>query len=444
MALPNLNQFISGPMPYTPAFSPTEMNPAFTPIPSTPPDFMTALLAGGQADPAYNVGFNQPVNKKTLSNDVQYLTGAKQPYAPGVAETTIQNFRTEQPQDIATTQQPAIGMTMLSSLGGGGIGFNDYASSIASAYNGSYKPASEISTGRFNDQLKQINALTEMQKNMAQADLYSSGMSGGVIPAYNPVTGQMEFVPKMMAATSGMMPQPPSGQKYGQNGRLIPSEPSTRDQIRIEKSALGADTAAQSEALLLEAKDILGRYTTNKAAPILGQMGQFLNVFKIGDPQKVADFERLKTISTDLGVKKLQEFGGNDTNMDLQQSIITSLQPGASVQSNIINVQKKLIAGDILQQKPVFEEEWLAKTGALTAPDPQTGETFSSAWLRKQREIMDSVGWEQLKAGEANPQGNAGASEGGGPVQIRDENEYNQLAPGTSYIDPVGNTRVKR
>jgi hypothetical protein len=372
------------------------------------------LLAQYQANPMAFEDNSQPVNTQSLSNDIQVALGAKQPAERGVTNDILASrFNTE-------PEQPT--MSMLPLMGGTAPSYNDYLSSAISSLHGNFNPATDYAANSFNDQLKRLSALSDMQKNIAMADMYSKGLGGGVISAFNPVTGQMEFVPKMQAASGQYMPPPPAGKKYV-DGKLVASEPSTRDQMRLAEAEKGAQAASSAGMLLNQANTILGRYSTNKAAPVLGKVGQLGAVIGLGDKQAVTDYENLKKLSTNAGIEALQMFGGNDTNLELQTAISASFDADSLVETNLSIIKNKMIAASILQEKPAFMEEWLAKTGSLSAIDPETGMTFSRAWLQKQDEMMKASGFvagAKIDPNIVNNTSNENVSAGGGEVGLRE------------------------
>lgn len=206
---------------------------------------------------------------------------------------------------------------------------------------------------------------------------------------YDPATGQQTYVPKSDVTNGRYMPPPPSGYKYGLNNKLFPTQPPVRDQMRLQKSVESASAASNVERLSTEAQEIFGRYSTSKAAPILGKVGQWGAAMGIGNDQEIKDFERLNKISNEFGTMTLQQFGGNDTEKELQVAIQSNIDPGGIVSSNLETIRRKLLAAQILQQRPIFEEEWLNNAGSLTSPDPSTGQTFSRAWMDLQRSLWN-------------------------------------------------------
>lgn len=247
----------------------------------------------------------------------------------------------------------------------------------------------------------------------------------GPIAGVDPATGAPAFGNRGQAAAGGLLPPPPAGMKYkpGTN-QLMRSEPSTRDQMRLGKSVEAASAAGGVERIGTEVQEILGRYNTNKAAPILGKWEQYLNVIGMADKQKVQDYELLDKRAKELGAMALQQFGGNDTDKELQIAIQSNIDPGGTVGANAETVGRKVLAAQILQQRPIFEEEWLNKTGSLTEPDPDTGETFSRAWMRAQKAAW-ADGLAQMQGGQGNPSGIT-------PPTPEEEAEYKRYRQGGS------------
>jgi hypothetical protein len=177
-----------------------------------------------------------------------------------------------------------------------------------------------------------------------------------------------------------------------------PVKPTVRDEIEMSKARDASDKAIQTQNIISEAEPILQRYETSKATPVVGFMGQVANAIGIaGDEtkQKVQDFESLNRISKELGIATLQQFGGNDTDRELMAAIQIKLDPTALPETTLKNLRQQKAAATVLEKKPAFMEEWVSKAGALNSPDPVTGETFSTAWKRTQRELYRSMIGEQ-------------------------------------------------
>ncbi len=169
---------------------------------------------------------------------------------------------------------------------------------------------------------------------------------------------------------------------------------SVRDEMRMAKSEEGAQGAQRVEQLAGEAKNILGRYETNRAAPIIGGASRILAAtpFASEETKRAAtDYENLDKISKELGVQTLAQFGGNDTDKELQVAIQTNIDPSATVETNMATINRKLAAAQILQQKPDFEAQWVAKNGGLNRLDRETGRSFQSEWLGIQRNMWKSA-----------------------------------------------------
>lgn len=182
------------------------------------------------------------------------------------------------------------------------------------------------------------------------------------------------------------------------------AEPSFRDQMRMNKSQEAADAAAGVEQLMGEASGILSKYETSKAAPIVGKFGQITNAIGLASDdtkKRVTDYESLDKISKDLGVQTLKQFGGNDTDKELQVAIQTNIDPEATVEANMNTIKRKVTAAQILQQKPDFEAQWVAKAGGLNNLDPETGQSFGSAW----RDFQKST-WSQNYPKAPRPEDN--------------------------------------
>ena len=381
------------------------------------PDDLTTLLAsldgfgnqGGYGSPVNLMGameqsppqlpsLSQPtsnVSTQNLSQRIQEAIGGKEPDKGGMASEILSGrFNTGQ-----------------------GPSYGDYAQGVVQSAMGKPTLGGQIGQERGNDILKQMAAIAEIQKlssggefgqlintyqSMPDTDprkqFYKDKIAKettvsslfGPIAGVDPRTNMPMFGTRADAAGGGLKPPAPAGQKYTSDGRLVPTEPSVRDQMRIQKSSEGASSAASVERLSNEAMAILKRYPTDKATKIRGQTAAWYDVFSDNPSQtEIQDYQSLARISNDLGAIGLQQFGGNDTDRELQIAISTGIDPNNVTGANMNAASRKLLAAQILQQKPIFEEEWLNRAGSLTAPDPQTSETFSRSWMGIQKQMWN-------------------------------------------------------
>lgn len=107
----------------------------------------------------------------SLSSRIQQLLGAREPVQPGLAGNAL--------------------------AGRFNTGYGDYAQGVVQSALGKPTLGGQVTDSRINDQLKQLSAATEMQKNLAQAGLYSKGGTGT-----NGAT--MQIVTALMNANPGM------------------------------------------------------------------------------------------------------------------------------------------------------------------------------------------------------------------------------------------------
>lgn len=169
---------------------------------------------------------------------------------------------------------------------------------------------------------------------------------------------------------------------------------SNRDEMRMMKTEEGAQAATRVERLADQGLNILKDYKTGKLAPAEGWWNQAMVAIGQAEPtteKQAKDFETIGNISKQLGAIGLQQFGGNDTDKELQIAIESSLDPKALPATNIELLKRQKAATQILQQKPDFEAQWVAKTGGLNRIDPETGQSFGSAWLRHQKDAWNSA-----------------------------------------------------
>ena len=341
---------------------------------------------------------------QNFSQKIQEFLGARQPDSGGMAADILSNrFNT-------------------------GTSYGDYASGIVQSALGKPTLGTDVGQSRMNQQLEQMAAMAKIQQlqgggefgqlvnayqSMPDTDprkqLYKDKIDKettvtslfGPIAGVDPVTNMPKFGTKGDAAMGGLKPPAPTGMKYTPDGRIIPSEPSTRDAMRLQKSTEAASAAAGIERLSQEAMGILKRYPTDRATKIRGETKAWYDVFSDNpSEQEIQDYQALVRISNDMGAIGLQQFGGNDTDRELQIAITAGINPNNVTGSNMNAAHRKMLAASILQQRPVFEEEWLNTTGSLASPDPQTGETFSSAWMKIQKQMWNE-GLKKMGSGMA-------------------------------------------
>ena len=256
--------------------------------------------------------------------------------------------------------------------------------------------------------------LTQMQQEQglreAQANYYNAGArgvrgaGGGQWVSTKDAAGNPILFNK---ATSEVKP-------LGDDAEKAPPKLSYRDEIRMAKSDEGAQAATKVERLADEGLDILKNYKTGMLAPAEGWWDKaMVAVGMAGAPteKEAKDFETVGKIGKQLGTVALQQFGGNDTDKELQIAIESTLDPKALPATNIELLKRQKAGAQILQQKPDFEAQWVAKTGGLNRLDPETGQSFGKAWLKFQRDAWN----EAVNPGDAGsatptPEGTGGES----------------------------------
>lgn len=165
---------------------------------------------------------------------------------------------------------------------------------------------------------------------------------------------------------------------------------SVRDEIEISKARDASDKATSTLNQINAITPILQRYETSKATPAIGFVGQIANAVGLASPEtqnKIKDFETLTAASKKLGVEALQMFGGNDTDKELRTAIETEFSVTDLPATSLEKLNRQRAAISVLEQKPAFMEEWVQKNGGLNRPDFETGETFTTAWKRTQKEL---------------------------------------------------------
>lgn len=172
-------------------------------------------------------------------------------------------------------------------------------------------------------------------------------------------------------------------------GESAPIKISTQDQIRMKKSDEVASAASQSRQLLESYNALLDSYAGKLGAgeTIYGGGARVAATLGFEQAEKrAADYETLDAWTKELGAKSLQMFGGSDTEKELDIAIRTNPDPNKRIESNKRIIAQKLAAIEVMERKPDFESEWIAKNGSLGALDRETRKSFSAAWRQYQRD----------------------------------------------------------
>lgn len=115
--------------------------------------------------------------------------------------------------------------------------------------------------------------------------------------------------------------------------------------------------------------------------------------------ESLSSSETLEGIGKEFAIRALEFFGGSDTERELIEAMKTELNLTADEGTNFNRIEEKILAMDILINRPDFEEKWVRKNGSLANPDMETGETFRKAWgkwqLQKFSEGKEQINWEK-------------------------------------------------
>jgi hypothetical protein len=216
----------------------------------------------------------------------------------------------------------------------------------------------------------------------------STSVIGGKLVDNN--TGEVigDFGEPRPAPASGFQWNPDGTQSPIPGGpadpKNAPRKVSTADERRITLALDNSQKAEPTRQLLQEGVDILGRYSSNLAAPIIGNFGRVMNTVGLGG-DGAADYERLNSISKRLGAEALQLFSGSDTERELMVALQTTIDPSKTVEANLRTAFAQQAAVDILQQYPEYMQEWVNRYGSLNTPN-ENGDVFSKAWRQTQRD----------------------------------------------------------
>jgi len=154
-----------------------------------------------------------------------------------------------------------------------------------------------------------------------------------------------------------------------------------------------SDKAVQLQRKLKTMEHMMDNgFDTGLLAPVRAFGSKVGAATGLTDGANASEYETFKAISLELGAETLQLFGGSDTEKELEVALRTNPLPTNQEDANRNIINRKVKASSILQQKPVFQEEWLTANGSLTARDVN-GRSFSDAWLGRQQELMDKVGF---------------------------------------------------
>lgn len=235
-------------------------------------------------------------------------------------------------------------------------------------------------------QQQQADASTlAAQSSWRRANTPQNGLSFGVDPA----TGVIQF------NQGGTMPM------GGANGlpmdlRTAARVGATNDQDTINNSREQAQNIDAAISLLDEADLILeGGFESGPragTAALYGKADEYLGGGLPGNTrQSLSQYERLQAISKDLGIEKLQQVGGNDTERELLTAIQTTVGPEKLPETNRAILDQKRAIFEIVSQRPQFQSDWVQRNGSLGNRDRETGESYEQAWRRAQLTAFQGV-----------------------------------------------------
>jgi len=179
----------------------------------------------------------------------------------------------------------------------------------------------------------------------------------------------------------------PFASPFGGNKDLAKAFAS-QDAKAITDEMTKANGASDMLASMDEMEDILdGGYQSGALAPAIGNVNRVATAFGASDGAGAADFERMNSLSRELGAKALALFGGSDTEKELEVAIQTNPGPSYGPEANRAIIARKRKAIDILSSRADFMAQWASQNGSLVTKDPQ-GRTLTKAWLDHQRDAF--------------------------------------------------------
>jgi len=182
--------------------------------------------------------------------------------------------------------------------------------------------------------------------------------------------------------------------------RIPPAGVEGRDSGTLKEFGASSDSAARAATTLrnvlpqLEAsKDIQGPGFGGRrtVAGILSLVPGVTALEKALDPKGqsqteniIDNFDAIEAASKDLGIAKLGEIGGSDTERELLTAIQTTVSPNKQATENARIYRNQLAAADILAQKADLATKWTNKFGSLKYTAP-SGETWNGFWSKYQK-----------------------------------------------------------
>jgi hypothetical protein len=210
----------------------------------------------------------------------------------------------------------------------------------------------------------------------------------------------------------------------GAGGMSAPASIQAGDQRAVNAAEEKASAGGRAFDALSQMSDIMTRYKGGLIAPEIG-MGQRALAAMGNDAAaaKVQDFERLQQLASSVGIETLSQIGGNDTDRELQTAIRTAFDPRNLTESNLPLIRLKAAAARVAMERPSEMAEWVARTGSMMYPDPETGETWPRYWMRRQQEIKSEFGLKpsgnlQVSGAQPSASGTPAASSGSGKIVV--------------------------
>ena len=182
--------------------------------------------------------------------------------------------------------------------------------------------------------------------------------------------------------------------------RIPPPGVEGRDSGTLKEFGTSSDAAARAATTLRNvlpqlsaSKDIQGPGFGGRrtVAGVLSLVPGVTDLEKMLDPKGqsqteniIANFDAIEAASKDLGIAKLGEIGGSDTERELLTAIQTTVSPNKLAVENARIYRNQLAAADILAQKADLATKWTNKFGSLKYGAP-SGETWNGFWAKYQK-----------------------------------------------------------
>lgn len=352
---------------------------------------------------------NPALNKQNASRAVQEELGARQPDMGGLAQSILAG-RFES-----------------------GPSYGDYAQSAINSLHGQYTPASDLATSNIMNSLKQINALSEIQKNIAYTGYLGSGGSrgGSTLMAAQALMAEdpnLDFATAFSIAKSGLG----VGNTFN-NGAVapIPGAIPSASALEYGKSS-GRQRAEQAYAAPIAQATAVGKAQGEIAGGILQK-------------QNMAN---TSVTLTQWARELLPKATGSLVGAGIAKGKQTV---GVSDESTQANTQLAIIGGQLVGQVPRFEgpqgvydvklyEKMAGRVGDATVP------------VKDRMAALDIIDALNAKYATQQQQSNlpnptvatigAGAPVNG-PVHISGDEDYNRLPSGQRFVAPDGTIRIK-